>query len=522
MKKLGLGIQKLAEFKARNLIYVDKTELIYKLIDDGKYYFFSRPRRFGKSLLVDTIQELFSANKALFEGCWVYDKWDWDKKYPVIKLSFAEMSYRENGLKKALELYLLKLADEHGIQLEAPSYGGQFLELIETLGKETPVVVLIDEYDKPIIDYLEKSAMKQALENREILKTLYAGVKDQGEYLRFFFMTGVSKFSKVSIFSDLNHLTDITLSKHFANIVGYSEAEIKKYYAFYLSSLSQELEQPESEMLQEIAYWYDGYSWDGKTFVFNPYSIISLFYQQEFGNFWFETGTPTFLIKKLKETNKRINGSINKLVKASTFNKYDVDNINITAIMFQTGYLTIKKYDRKTRRYLLEFPNEEVREAFLDFAVKHYANSTPGEMESVVDTLLEALAHTDMHSFFTALQALFSSITVKQLDKVKEYEGFYHSIIYIVLKIVGIHITCEVQSHFGTTDAVIKTDTTIYVLEFKMGSAQSAIDQINKKQYYAPYLADNRDVLIVGFGFNKAHRNLEDYLVEKLNPAPAA
>ncbi len=516
MKKLGLGIQALSEFKANNYIYVDKTENIYKLIDDGKYYFFSRPRRFGKSLLVDTIKELFSANKSLFEECWVYDKWDWEKKYPVIKISFAKMSYRKDGLEEALELCLLEQAKIHNIQLETPSYDKRFLELIETLGRETPVVVLIDEYDKPIIDYLEKSEFEQALENREILKTFYAGVKDEDKYLRFFFITGVSKFSRVSIFSDLNHLTDITINDKCASIVGYSEAEIKKYYSHYLDLVAKKYKLNQKQLLQKIKEWYNGYSWDGVNFLYNPYSILNLFYAEVFKNYWFETGTPTFLIKRLKEADNKLNRSVNKLVNESTFNKYDIDNINITAIMFQTGYLTIKEIDYEVNKYRLDFPNKEVRDSFLNFAVEHYANSSPDEMEYIVDTLLEALEQNDMQSFFTALQALFSSITVRQLEKVKEYEGFYHSIIYIVLKIVGIQIDCEIQSHFGTTDAVIKTDDYIYVFEFKMGSAKSAIEQIKKKKYYAPYVADKRGVLIVGFGFNKAKRNVADFVVEEM------
>ena len=387
MKKLGLGIQDLSDFKEHNLIYVDKTEIIHKLIDDGKYYFLSRPRRFGKSLLLDTIKELFSGNKELFEECWVYDKWNWEEKYPVIKISFAEMSYREEGLKKALDICLLQLADDHGIQLKAETYGAKFLELIRTIGKKTPAVVLIDEYDKPIIDYLEKSEIAKALENREILKTFYAGVKDQNKYLRFFFITGVSKFSRVSIFSDLNHLTDISISKHFANIAGYTSIEIEKYYADYLNILEKELKIPETEVMKELSKWYDGYSWDGKRFVFNPYSIINLFYHQDFKNFWFKTGSPTFLIKKMKETDKKINEAINKEVRESVFNKYDIDNVNMTALMFQTGYLTIKQYDRDKRKYLLDFPNKEVRESFLDFMVTHYADSSSEEMEHFVDRL---------------------------------------------------------------------------------------------------------------------------------------
>ncbi len=514
MKKLGLGIQELADFKEHDFIYVDKTELIYKLIDDGKYYFLSRPRRFGKSLLVDTIKELFSGNKPLFENCWVYDQWDWDKRNPVIRLSFSEIDYRKQGLEEALEYCLLEQAEMYGIQLKALSYGGRFLELIKTLGKEVPVAVLIDEYDKPIIDYLEKSEFNQALKNREILKTFYAGVKDQNKYLRFFFLTGVSKFSRVSIFSDLNHLTDITISKHFAALLGYTAAEIKKYYAPYLRSLSQELEQSETEMMEEITRWYNGYSWDGKNFVFNPYSIINLLYQQAFRNFWFETGTPTFLIKRLKEENKAVNEEINTQVDETAFNKYDIENINITAIMFQTGYLTLNAVDYRNNKYLLDFPNKEVRDSFLNFAVKHYANSSAKEMSYIVDSLRDALEHNDIQSFFTALQSLFSSITVKQLEKVKDYEGFYHSIIYIVLKILGVQIACEIQSNFGSTDAVIMTDAFIYVLEFKMGKAETAIEQIKKKKYHAPYLADKREVVLVGFGFDKAERNLVDYLFE--------
>ncbi|MCI5142849.1 MAG: AAA family ATPase, partial [Candidatus Electrothrix sp. ATG1] len=391
MKKLGLGIQTLADFKTHNFIYVDKTEQIYKLIDDGKYYFLSRPRRFGKSLLVDTIKELFSGNKAIFEGCWVFDKWDWKKKHPVIKLSFAEINYRKLGLEEALERCLLEQAEMHGIQLTSPSYGDQFLELIKTLGKETPVVVLIDEYDKPIIDYLEKSEFDQALKNREILKTFYAGIKDQDTYLRFFFLTGVSKFSRVSIFSDLNHLTDITISKHSAALLGYTAAEIKNHYKQYLEPVAKRNNFSQEQLFRKIREWYNGYSWDGATFVYNPYSLLNLFYAEVFKNYWFETGTPTFLIKKWKETNYKPDQAINKWVKESAFNTYDVDNINITAILFQTGYLTIKKIDYEHNKYLLEFPNKEVRDSFLDFAVEQYADSSPDEMEYIVDTLLEAL-----------------------------------------------------------------------------------------------------------------------------------
>ncbi|MCI5164368.1 MAG: hypothetical protein D3917_20635, partial [Candidatus Electrothrix sp. AX5] len=376
----------------------------------------------------------------------VYDQWDWEKKNPVIKLSFSEMSYRKDGLEDALELCLAELAKEHGIRFQTSGYANRFLELIKTVGKDTPVVVLIDEYDKPIIDYLEKSQLQQADENREILKTLYAGVKDQDRYLRFFFITGVSKFSKVSIFSDLNHLTDITINEDCAAITGYTEAEVVKYYREYLEVLADKFNISQEQLLGKIKYWYNGYSWDGKQFLLNPYSVINLLYAKAFRNFWFETGTPTFLIKHWKESDHKLNRAMNKLVNESEFNKYDIEQINITAVMFQTGYLTIKAIDHEENKYVLDFPNKEVRDSFLNFAVEHYAKSSADEMSYIVDNLLESLADNDMECFFSALRSLFSSIAVKQLDKVKNYEGFYHSIIYIVLKILGVRIACEIQS----------------------------------------------------------------------------
>ena len=220
MKKLSLGIQDLSKFKEKNLIYVDKTKLIHKLIDEGDYYFLSRPRRFGKSLLVNTIHALFSGEKRLFDECWIYNNWNWEDKYNVIKISFTEIAYETQGLETALGIYLDELGKLNKVTYDSPDYSGRFLELIKKLGQKKPVVVLIDEYDKPIIDYLEKSEFKQAQKNRDILKTFYSGIKDQDKYLRFFFITGVSKFSRVSIFSDLNHLTDITISKHFPDITG--------------------------------------------------------------------------------------------------------------------------------------------------------------------------------------------------------------------------------------------------------------------------------------------------------------
>ena len=517
MKYLSIGAQELSEFKKYDYIYVDKTELIYKLITTGRYYFLSRPRRFGKSLLVGTLKEIFSGNKELFKGMWIENKWDFEE-HLVLHLDFTKLSYKEQGLKKALDIFLDETAIKHKINYFQPDYSGKFLELIEKLGKEKQVAILIDEYDKPIIDYLENNKLEQAEENREILKTFYSGIKAQDGFIRFLFITGVSKFSKVSIFSDLNNLEDITMAKDYSQLLGYTEKEIIKYYKNYLNDLNNEFGFSENETMEKIKKWYDGYSWDGKYFVYNPFSILNLLKSRSFENFWFETGTPTFLIKKIKENKtdfSKINGNGRKISDAA-FNKYDIENINATALMFQTGYLTIKEYDVKKNKYLLDFPNKEVKDSFLNFAINSYSNRDQAETETIVDNLIDYLEQNKIAEFIIELKSLFSSITVKELEKVKSYEGYYHSIIYIVLKIIGISILCEVQSNLGITDAVIKTKKYIYIFEFKMGKAEEAIKQIKDKKYFEPYLSDKRKIILLGIGFDKERRNINDFISEKL------
>lgn len=384
------------------------------------------------------------------------------------------------------------------------------------MGESKPVVVLIDEYDRPIIDYFEESEFETAQANRKILKNFYAGIKDLDRYIRFFFVTGVSKFSKVSIFSDLNHLTDITIHDDYAGLLGYKQEEIEVHYSAYLKKAANKLGLTHSELLEKIKEWYDGYSWDGHQFVYNPYSVLSFLNAKSFKNYWFETGTPTFLINQLKSTGSKIGNPIARFIPESEFNKYDIDNINIGAIMFQTGYLSIKDIQQDQNRYYLDFPNKEVRDSFLQFVVRNYADSSIDEMEFTVDSLSKALENNQTEIFFKTLQSLIASITAKQLEKVQTYEGFYHSIIFIVLKLLGIRIQCEVQSYFGSTDVVIWTERFIYVIEFKMGKAQEALDQIKNRQYFVPYLTDKRQVILIGCGFDSSKRNLTEFMTENI------
>ncbi|RMG83028.1 MAG: AAA family ATPase, partial [Bacteroidetes bacterium] len=298
-QKFPLGIQTFSEIRENDLLYVDKTEAICNLINAGKYFFLSRPRRFGKSLTLSTIKALFQGNKDLFRGLWAEKNHDWKTTHPVVHFSFSSIGYKELGLENALHRQLDELAGDFHIVLTEEGLSRRFREFIKKLAADHQVVLLIDEYDKPIIDYLDD--MPQARANQQMLKTFYSVLKDADPYIRFLLITGVSKFSKVSIFSELNNLTDLTLHPRFSTLTGYTQGELEYYFAEDIDALTDILALDRNELVDLIKEWYDGYSWDGKNFLYNPYSILSFFDRGQFGNFWFSTGTPTFLIKLLKE-----------------------------------------------------------------------------------------------------------------------------------------------------------------------------------------------------------------------------
>jgi hypothetical protein len=304
MKKriLPIGIQDFRDLREKDMVYVDKTEHIHRLITEGSYYFFSRPRRFGKSLTVSTLKEIFSGSKELFKGLWIEDNWDWSKRNPVIHMSFARMSYQGLGLEKAIKLELEDVAKKYDIELSQDDIKYNFEELLKKLDAQYgKVVLLIDEYDKPIIDYLENHVIDKAKEHQRIMKTFYSVLKDAGSHLRFLFITGVSKFSKVSIFSDLNHLDDITIDRRFVNLVGYTQNELETNFKSYIDEIVTNLNTPKPELLDLMRKWYNGFSWDGVNKVYNPFGTLNFLQKQAFQNFWFTTGTPTFLAELMKK-----------------------------------------------------------------------------------------------------------------------------------------------------------------------------------------------------------------------------
>jgi Predicted AAA-ATPase len=368
LRILPIGVQTFKNMRENNYVYVDKTQHIHRLVTHQKTYFLSRPRRFGKSLLLSTLKELYEGNRTLFKDLWIEDKWDWSKKSPVIHVSFANMGFKTEGLENAIHYELNELARHHNIIFQGAAFNIRFRELIQGLFEQHgKVVILIDEYDKPIIEYLEKGSMDKAKENQGILKTFYSVLKDAENSIEFLFITGVSKFAKVSIFSDLNHLTDITLNKNYATITGYTQAELESNFEDYIQLAMQDLQLSREGLLAEMKKWYDGFSWDGKNFLYNPFGTLNFLDNRAFRNYWYATGTPTFLVKLMRKQESF--EFENQEVTDSFIDKCDLDNLDVVSVMFQTGYLTVKTLDPMTGIMRLDYPNQEVRDSTYQFVI---------------------------------------------------------------------------------------------------------------------------------------------------------
>ena len=518
MKHLPVGIYTFLKFVEGNYLYVDKTKSIYSLVSGGgEYFFLSRPRRFGKSLLISTLAEIFSGNKELFKGLWIYDKIQWTP-YPVIHIDFSKIDYESPvKLKKSIKKFLADTAISYGLTLDAEkSYKESFVELIEKLSSRGRVVILVDEYDKPMIEYIETGEIETAKKIRGVLKNFYAVIKGSDAYLRFVFITGVSKFSKVSVFSDLNNLRDITLSKPFAALLGYTETELKHYFEPNMAQLAAETGMSKKQLTTEIRQWYNGYSWDGKNFVYNPFSILNLFTENSFGNFWFSTGTPTFLIRLIRSQQSGIREFENTAVKNYTFDSYDIENLEITALLFQTGYLTIKTITTENREkiYHLSYPNLEVRDSFLTHLFGEYTQKKMSAGTRILERLRKAIAADDLDRFVQEIKSLFASIPYHIF--IGDREAYYHSIIYLILRLNGAAVRCEDPTNIGRIDAVLETANKIYIVEFKVGSEQEALAQIKEMKYYEKYLGTAKKIVLMGIGFDPGKRNLSDYVLENL------
>mgnify|MGYP002397507443 CR=1 FL=1 len=510
MKKLPIGIQTFSKIRDDNYLYVDKTQHIHRLITSGDYFFLSRPRRFGKSLTLSTIREIYEGNKALFEGLWIENQWDWSRVRPVVHIQFNSIGYVSNGLEPALNNTLEKEAMRHGITLTEPSYDQRFMELLEKLaGLKGKVVLLIDEYDKPLIDYLEKDQLPTAFEHQRILKNFYSILKSADPYLEFLLITGVSKFSKVSVFSDLNNLRDITLSPPFGNLVGYTQAELEHYFKEWLEhTLENWPGQTRESLLEQIRQWYNGYTWNLKDFVYNPFSILNFFADGTFQDYWFKSGTPSFLIKKLRE---QAYFNLNDLqASAQIFESYTLDTLDIRSLLFQTGYLTIKGIESEFGLYHLDYPNREVEQAMHNHLIAALLHRQPADSVSPVVQLREAFLKNEPARAIATINALLKDVPSHLLDDKGEH--FYHALVHLHFRYLGLFMQSEVHTSDGRMDAVVHTPERIFVLEFKIGqSAAIALQQIREKGYADKFLLENKPITAIGINFDPERRGVSDW-----------
>ena len=514
---------------ANDGIYVDKTQFIVPLLahENQKSYFLSRPRRFGKSMFVSTLEEVFLGKKDLFKGLYIYDKIEWDT-YPVIRISMDKVGFMSLGLEQALLEVVQGFAKDADIRLDKSSAGTCFEELIQELYKkhEKQVVILIDEYDKPIIQYLEKDKSQQAEINRDILKSFYGILKDSGKYLRFTFITGVSKFSKVSIFSDLNYISDLTLDARFGAICGFTDAEIRQYCYQGLEDLALKEGKTVEQIMDKIRYWYNGFSWNARDFVYNPYSTMLLMERQAFEHYWFSSGTPTFLIKLI---NKDLKYNFDNLVVSKDdYDWHDLQNLDYISIMLQTGYLTFKK-DLGENYFQAGYPNKEVEKAFSKMLLEGYTDRRPSQMTKTVYDIETCLEKHDLEGMIKIVEDLFKTLpshffqeqyetTDRQGNKKTVTkavnESFYHAIIYLIFNVLGVPMQVEVASREGRIDAVVETKTHIYLFEFKKNrTAQAALQQIADNNYADRFALSKKPIYLIGMSFSLQKRGISSHAI---------
>ena len=511
-RRLPIGIQTFRKIREEDCYYVDKTAYIRRLLDEGTHYFLSRPRRFGKSLFLDTLKELFEGNEPLFAGLAIHDHWDWSVRHPVLRLDFSSGTFTEpDDLQANLIDQLTAIERRSGVVAESATLPGRFARQLEGLHERSGqrVVVLIDEYDKPILDALEVPEVARA--NRDFLRGLYSTVKFADAHIRFTFITGVSKFSKVSLFSGLNNLKDITLDPRYSALCGYTEADLDTVFTPELPGLDRE----------QIRDWYNGYSWRGDEKVYNPFDILLLFDSREFKAYWFETGTPTFLVETLFKRHVSSLALGEMVGSDELLSSFDVDAIATEALLFQTGYLTIHRTERRGSRtyYRLGYPNLEVRqslnESLLCYLVQDGTRQTANSQR-----LYDLLLANDFDGLKTLFHAFFASIPYEWYtnNDIAGYEGYYASVFYSYFAALGLDIRVEDSSSHGRLDMAVLFNNNVYLFEFKvveLASAGAALAQLKERRYADKYRALGQPIHLIGVEFSKDERNVAAFDVER-------
>ena len=515
MRKLPIGIQTFEEIRKENYLYVDKTAMVYQLANVGKPYFLSRPRRFGKSLLISTFEAYFQGRKDLFEGLALANlETEWER-YPVLHLDLNAKKYEtSDDLAAMLNQYLEKWEQKYGNEKRNRSSEERFAYIIEQAYIQTgkQVVVLIDEYDKPLLQAILDEPLLE--EYRRTLKAFYGVLKSADRYLRFVFLTGVTKFAQVSVFSDLNQLNDISMDYAYNSLCGITKEELSSNFVPEIKNLGEFLGLTFEEIVDRLEKQYDGYHFCEDTTVglFNPFSVLNALQKLKLGNYWFQTGTPTYLVDLLKQSDYDLRLLINGIETTnSAFSEYRAEANNPLPMIYQSGYLTIKHYDKEVDLYTLKFPNDEVCYGFLNFLIPYYTEVSDAETGFYIVKFMRELRSGNVDAFMERLKVFFAGMPYELSENTERH---YQAIFYVVFTLMGQFVETEVRSARGRADAVVKTKDFIFVFEFKLnGTAEEALKQIDEKGYLIPYTLDGRKLVKVGVNFSKEKRNIDCYVI---------
>ncbi len=514
-----IGLQAFSGIREGGYTYVDKTDYIHQLVSSGKYYFLSRPRRFGKSLLLSTIDCFFSGRKDLFDGLAISRyEYDWEPN-PVLHLDFTAKDYKEViSLDEKLNSLFEPWEKIYGCEKDGRALEERFEYIIrrahELTGKK--VVILIDEYDKPLLETVDQPHLQKAYRNK--LRAVYGNLKKMDEHIRFAMLTGVTKFGQLSIFSDLNNLQDISLDEEYAGICGITEEELRQYFNSGIEEFATKLNKTSSEIYNLLKANYDGYHFApyGGSDIYNPFSLLNTLQKKRFGDYWFQSGTPNFLLKVISSGNIKVKDLYDYNISINALSSVSLDLSDLIPVLYQSGYLTIKSTDTEFDMVRLGFPNAEVERGFFDRLLPMYSHIKDGNTAFAIHSFVMDVRQGRAEDFMVRLQSLFSDFNHDGID-LKAVERHYQDVIFIVMKLMGFYTNIEYKTAAGRIDMVVTTPEYIYVFEFKLDrTPQEAIDQINSKDYMLPFRADGRTLIKIGVNFSSAIRSIEDWIIEKV------
>ena len=513
-RKLPIGIQDFEKIRKENCLYIDKTDRLEQLVKEGSYYFLSRPRRFGKSLLLSTLKAYFEGKRELFEGLALSQKdVEWVTR-PVLYLDLNTNTYNDKSVLTAkLEDSLCKWEQEYRLESKALPLGMRFENVIEGAYKKTGhrVAILVDEYDKPMLQAIGNNSLQD--EFRSILKGFYGALKSMDSCIKFAMLTGVTKFGKVSVFSDLNNLDDISMDVKYYDICGITEQELKDNFSYHIEQLASANSLSTDQCLERLKIMYDGYHFEESApGVYNPFSLLNAFSKKKFGSYWFESGTPTYLVKLLQLHDYKLAKLDGLETSASVLNSIDSGSTNPVPTIYQSGYLTIKGYDPEFGLYKLGYPNKEVEEGFLSFLLPYYSAYDSVDSPFELQQFVKDVKSGNVEQFIERLRSFFAATPY---DTMKDVENYYQNVLLILFRLAGFYIHAEYRTSRGRIDLLLESQDYRYVMELKLDkTAEEALSQIKTKEYALPFAQDAKKTYLIGLNFSSKTRNIDQYVIE--------